>query len=149
MSKLIPIMIKVVDNAVYSAVVCQDAAHLEAVFTREATKEGVEVCLADLDNGYVESDGSTFCMTWAETEDGADPAVRKQFIALEEYAPVFVQFNSDSAIHGNIIRQWVKDTRTNYADEDMQGLDLDFIYDNADAIAKLYQDRGNNDRTNE
>ncbi len=64
---MIPTLVKIRDGVVDCIFICKDSKHLEKMFKEQAKMEGIDVTDDDMDNGYVETEVGSICLSWAET----------------------------------------------------------------------------------
>lgn len=66
---LVPMLITIKEGLVYSAKIAKNRTHLEDLFLIENECYGREPNDQDFDNGFVELEGITICMVWAEKDN--------------------------------------------------------------------------------
>ena len=65
---MVPLLVTIKNNVVFSVVICKDGEDLEEKFKKECENYGVEANDCNFDDGFMElEDGTSICMSWAET----------------------------------------------------------------------------------
>jgi hypothetical protein len=64
---MVPTLVTIRNGVVDSVHICKDGKHLEKKFKEQALLEGIRVTEEHVDNGYVETEVGSICMSWAET----------------------------------------------------------------------------------
>lgn len=69
---MVPCLVTIKNGVVDYIKICKDSADLEARFEKKNRDHGRETNSEEMDDGYVELEDVTICMTWADSPDSPD-----------------------------------------------------------------------------
>ena len=111
--QIVPLLVTIKDNVVYSAVAYRDAEQLEAAFIAENEAYGRETNDHEMDDGYADLEDATLCMVWATRPEDDDLWAKHTDFTLQDWRDEVL--NDDTRL-GYL--DWVAHQREIAAEED-------------------------------